>query len=79
MVLSTADIRQTLHTMFARLGRFRVGEMADTSEVLEAILEIIHLEHMGINVADRSNLQFDRTQMNTFEMLREFETYKYEL
>lgn len=39
--------------MFARLGRFRVGEMADTSEVLEAILEIIHLEHMGIDITDR--------------------------
>lgn len=52
-MLSTDEIRQALHTMFARLGRFRVGEMADTSEVLEAILEIIHLEHMGIDITDR--------------------------
>ena len=35
------------------LRRFRVGEMADTSEVLEAILEIIHHEHMGIDITDR--------------------------
>ena len=31
--------------------------MADTSEVLEAILEIIHLEHMGIDITDRYKIR----------------------
>ena len=56
-VLPADDVRQVLSTLYQRAGRFQMGEIDDATEVLEAILTIIHCEYCGIQLEDNGDDQ----------------------